>query len=225
MIFIPFRESPRFYGRRKGRKLSRLDILALNEGAKYILKFENFTEVFSKHKQNRILEIGFGNGENLVNSAKINPGTLYLGADPFINTNVQCIKKILKYKLTNIKIWPDDIRKVINIFPIKSISEIKLLFPDPWPKFKHHNRRLIQTDFINSIYKILKTKGTVTVGTDHKILKSWILEKFQASKKFEWQAETAKDWQNRPGDCFLTKYEQKALNEKRIPSWFIFKKK
>ncbi len=225
MSSIQFKESPRFYGRRKGRKLSRLSVLALNEGDKYIIKLENFLECFSKHKQKIILEIGFGNGENLLNSAKTNPMTLYLGADPFINTTVKCIKEILKNNLTNIKIWPDDIRKILKLIPLKSISEIKLLFPDPWPKPKHQNRRLIQTDFINDIYKILKTKGTVTVGTDHKILKSWILEKFQASKKFEWQAETSIDWQNRPKECFLTKYEQKALDEQRIPSWFVFKKK
>ena len=225
MSLILFKEFPRFYGRRKGRKLSRLGILALKEGAKYIIKFENFSKIFSKPKQKIILEIGFGNGENLINSAKKNPDTLYLGADPFINTNVKCIKKILKNNLTNIKIWPDDVRKIIDLFPLKSISEIKLLFPDPWPKLKHKNRRLIQTDFINSIYKILKTNGTVTVGTDHQILKSWILEKFLANKKFEWQVDVSNDWQNRPKDCFLTKYEEKALNEKRIPSWFIFKKK
>ena len=225
MSLIPHKESPRFYGRRKGRKLSRSGVLALKEGAKYMIEFENLLEIFSNYKQKKILEIGFGNGENLINSAKINPDTLYLGADPFMNTNVKCMKQILKYNLTNIKIWPDDIRKIIDFLPKKKISEIKLLFPDPWPKLKHQNRRLIQTDFINSIYKILKTKGTVTVGTDHNILKSWILEKFQANKKFEWQAETSKDWQNRPNECFLSKYEQKALNEKRIPSWFVFKKK
>ena len=225
MSLILFKETPRFYGRRKGRKLSRSGILALKEGANHIIELENISEIFSKHKEKIILEVGFGNGENLIKSAKINTDTLHLGADPFINANVKCMKQILTNNLTNIKIWPDDIRKIIDLFPSKSISEVKLLFPDPWPKLKHQNRRLIQTDFINSIYKILKTNGTVTVGTDHKILKSWILEKFQANKKFEWQVEISKDWQNRPKDCFLTKYEEKALNEKRIPSWFVFKKK
>ena len=225
MSLIPFKESPRFYGRRKGRKLSKLGIIALKEGRKYIIELESFLEIFSKNKKKIILEIGYGNGENLINSAKINPDTLYLGADPYINTTVICIKKILKNNLTNIAIWPDDIRKIVDFFPLKSISEIKILFPDPWPKLKHQNRRLIQSDFINSIYKILKTKGTVTVGTDHKILKSWILEKFLANQNFEWQAKSSKDWQNRPKECFLSKYEQKAINEKRVPSWFVFKKK
>jgi tRNA (guanine-N7-)-methyltransferase len=135
------------------------------------------------------------------------------------------MKQILENNLDNIKIWPDDIRKIISCFPLNSVSEVKLLFPDPWPKLKHKKRRLIQTDFINNIYKILKTNGTITVGTDHKILKSWILEKFQTSSKFEWQAQDSKDWQSRPDDCFQTKYERKSLEEKRKPSWFVFKKK
>ena len=221
---LSFKEFPRFYGRRKGRKLSKSGILALKVGSKHFLDQDKVSESFVNFKKKIILEIGFGDGKNLINSAKIDPDTLYLGADPFLNTTVKCIKQILENNLNNIKIWPDDIRKIIKFFPPKSISATKLLFPDPWPKLKHQNRRLIQTDFINSIHGILKINGTVTIGTDHAILKSWILEKFQASEKFEWQAETSKDWQNRPKGCFLTKYEQKAINEKRITSWFVFKK-
>ena len=225
MSVLSSKEFPRFYGRRIGRKLSKSGILALKAGSKYILQYDKFSEEFLNFNKKIVLEIGFGDGKNLINSAKQNPETLYLGADPFLNTTVKCIKQILENNLNNIKIWPDDIRKILDLFPSKSISEVKLLFPDPWPKLKHQNRRLIQINFINSIYKILKTNGMVTVGTDHKILKSWILEKFQANNKFEWLVETSKDWQNRPKDCFPTKYEEKALNEKRIPSWFVFKKK
>ena len=217
-------ELPRFYGRRKGRRISESGILALKKGSKFIIEYENFFETFFIDKKKIILEIGFGDGENLINSAKTNPDTFYLGADPFLNTTVKCIKQILKSNLKNIKIWPDDVRKVIKLFPSSSISEIKLLFPDPWPKVKHQKRRLIQDDFITSINRILKIKGTVTVATDHKILKSWVLEKFQASSKFEWQVESSNDWKIRPKECFSTKYEQKSLKEKRKPSWFVFEK-
>ena len=224
MSLISSREIHRFYGRRKGRKLSKASVLALSEGSKYILEYKKDSFNFFKSKKKIILEIGFGDGENLINSAKKNPDVFYLGADPFLNTTVKCIKNMLKHNLKNIKIWPDDIRKIIDFLPLKSVSEVKLLFPDPWPKLKHKNRRLIQNDFLNSIYSILKKKGTITVGTDHKILKSWILEKFQESSKFKWQVEDSKDWQVRPKDCFVTKYEQKSIKEKRKPSWFIFKK-
>jgi tRNA (guanine-N7-)-methyltransferase len=225
LSFVLNEELPRFYGRRKGRRVSQAGILALKEGSKYIVERENFFETFFIDKKKIILEIGFGDGENLINSAKTNPNTFYLGADPFLNTTVKCIKQILANNLKNITIWPDDVRKIIKFFPLRSISEIKLLFPDPWPKAKHKRRRLIQDDFINNISRILKTKGTVTVGTDHKILKSWVLEKFLASSNFEWQVKSSKDWKTRPNECFLTKYEQKSLKEKRKPSWFVFEKK
>ncbi len=225
MRLILSEEIPRFYGRRKGRKLSRTGIFAIKEGYKFILEYNTLSENFFKSKDKIILEIGFGDGENLVNSAKKNTDSFYLGADPFLNATAKCLKKILDNNLSNVKIWPDDVRKIINSFPSKSLSEVKLLFPDPWPKTKHKNRRLLQIEFINIIYKILKTEGTFTVATDHKILKSWILEKFQANSKFEWQAQVSKDWQNRPEDCFQTKYERKSLEEKRKPTWFVFKKK
>ena len=216
---------PRFYGRRKGRKLSRSHILAFQEGTKYILEYNKFSENLFRSKNKIILEIGFGDGENLINSAKLNSDTFYIGADPFLNATAKCLKKIFEHNLNNIMIWPDDIRKIVDYFPSKSLSEVKLLFPDPWPKLKHQNRRLIQISFINSIYKILKTNGTITVATDHRILKSWVLEKFQTSSKFEWLAHDSKDWQSRPRDCFQTKYERKSLKENRKPSWFVFKKK
>ncbi len=225
MSFVLNEESQRFYGRRKGRRISQAGVSALKEGSDFIIECESFFETFFVDKKKIILEIGFGDGENLVNAAKTNPDTFYLGADPFLNTTVKCIKKILENNLKNIIIWPDDVRKIIKFFPLKSISEIKLLFPDPWPKVKHQRRRLIQDEFINSINRILKIKGTVTVGTDHKILKSWVLEKFQASSNFEWQVKNSKDWETRPKECFSTKYEQKSLKEKRKPSWFVFEKK
>ena len=83
----------------------------------------------------------------------------------------------------------------------------------------------MQADFLNSIYEILKIKGTITIGTDHRILKSWILEVFQANSKFDWQVQNSRDWQTRPKECFSTKYEEKSLREKRKPSWFVFSKK
>jgi tRNA (guanine-N7-)-methyltransferase len=154
----------------------------------------------------------------------MNPDILYLGADPFLNTNAKCIKEILHYNIKNIMIWPDDIRKIIELFPSNIFSEIKILFPDPWPKFKHKNRRLIQDNFLISLYNVLKINGIITLGTDHFIMKSWILEIFQNNSGFQWTAETAADWRTKPIHYVATKYEQKAINENRDPHWFIFKK-
>lgn len=233
MVLKSSKKSNRFYGRRKGRKLSLTSLIALKEGSKYLINNSDFSlnsksileDIFNTKLKKTILEIGFGGGENLVNSAKINPDFLYLGADPFLNTNARCIKDLLKNNISNVKIWPEDIRKIIEFFPINTFSEIKILFPDPWPKFKHKGRRLIQNDFLNTLYDVLKPQGLITLGTDHSIMKSWILEIFQMHCGFQWQAEEVSDWTTRPSDCFATKYEQKSILENRKPNWFIFKKK
>ena len=149
----------RFYGRRKGRKLSESSQIALKQGENfYIIKLEDFFKnkhnstsqrLFGIDHKKIILEIGFGSGDNLVNSAINNPNICYIGADPFLNTNARLIKILLKNNVENIKIWPDDIRKIIPLFPYSSVSEIKILFPDPWPKSKHKNRRLVQELFFH----------------------------------------------------------------------------
>ena len=213
-----------FYGRRKGRKLSKSRQLAIINGKKHIINKEDLSCI-SNSKKHIILEIGFGNGENLINSAKKNPNLFYIGADPFLNTTADCLSKLLLLNLKNVVIWPDDIRNILNNFPYNSISGIKILFPDPWPKTKHQNRRLIQNTFIEKVYQILKPSSSITIATDHDVLKNWILEKFQRYKKFEWIAQSSKDWQIRPSDCFQTKYEIKSISQKRKPSWFVFKKK
>ena len=219
-----FIDNPQFYGRRRGRKLSKTGQLAIKYGKDYLIKEENISKIFL-YQKNIVLEIGFGDGENFINSAKTNPNSFYIGADPFLNTTAKCISKILQYKIKNIVIWPDDIRKILKFFPNNSISEIKLLFPDPWPKTKHRNRRLIQNDFIKIIYPIIKHQGTITISTDHDLLKKWVLEKFQNHAEFEWLAECSNDWRLRPDDCFQTKYELKSINQQKNPCWFVFKKK
>ena len=223
----------RFYGRRKGRKLSETNLLALIEGSKYLINTSDFSlksklvlEDLCNFKPKKIiLEIGFGSGDNLINSAKINPDILYIGADPFLNTNAKCIKELLNNNIMNVKIWPDDIRQIIEFFPLNVLSEIKILFPDPWPKLKHKDRRLIQNDLLSSLYNVLKPQGIITLGTDHFIMKSWILEIFQTHCGFQWKAKEANDWRTRPSDCFSTKYEQKSIIESRKPNWFVFEKK
>ena len=219
-----FIENSQFYGRRRGRKLSKSGQLALKYGKDYLIKEDEISNIFN-HKKHIVLEIGFGDGENLINSAKLNTNFFYIGADPFLNTTAKCLGKILKYNLKNIFIWPDDIRKILKFFPDNSVSEIKILFPDPWSKKKHRNRRLIQNEFLKTIYPIIKHQGTVTIATDHDLLKKWVLEKFQNYNEFEWIVKSSYDWRFRPKDCFQTKYELKSINEKRKPSWFIFKKK
>ena len=96
-----FIDNPKFYGRRRGRKLSKFNQLAIKHGKDYLIKEEEISNIFN-FKKKIVLEIGFGDGENLIKSAKINSNFFYIGADPFLNTTAKCLGKILKYNLKNI---------------------------------------------------------------------------------------------------------------------------
>ena len=100
---VSSKEFPRFYGRRIGRKLSKSGILALKAGSKHILEYDKFSDDLLNFNKKIILEIGFGDGKNLINSAKQNPEILYLGADPFLNTTVKCIKQMLENNINTLK--------------------------------------------------------------------------------------------------------------------------
>ena len=91
------------YGRRRGRKLSESCQLAIKNGKDFLIKEEDISNIFH-YQKNIVLEIGFGDGENLINSAKINSNFFFIGADPFLNTTAKCLSKVLQYNLNNIVI-------------------------------------------------------------------------------------------------------------------------
>ena len=131
---------------------------------------------------NLILEIGFGNGEHVRDLAIRNPETIIIGAEPFMNgvaallsaITTESDNKIMdEYK--NIRIWPDDVRKMFNELDAK-FNEIWVLHPDPWPKAKHEKRRLLNADFLNLLGTKLAPHGQIIIGTDHWEYFDWITD-------------------------------------------------
>ncbi|MDR1027578.1 MAG: hypothetical protein LBL46_04145 [Rickettsiales bacterium] len=125
-----------------------------------------------------ILEIGFGAGEHIIELAEANPDKIIIGAEPFINGVASLLSRIAddegkilpQYK--NIRIWPDDIRKMPAAGPF---SEIWILHPDPWPKARHEKRRLLSADFIKTLWSLICKDGKISIGTDHADYFDWIL--------------------------------------------------
>ena len=191
---------------------------------RYLIKKEDLCDIFNS-KKHLILEIGFGDGNNLVNSAKINPHLFYIGSDPFLNTTAKCLDKVIKYNIKNVVIWPDDVRKIINLFPDDSISAIKILFPDPWPKTRHHKRRIIGPNTIPFLYKVMSTESELRIATDVTSYKEWILEHILYSDAFDWCVKRPNDWRVRPPDWPETRYEKKAKKAGRLCSYFLFKRR
>lgn len=216
----------RSFGRIKSRKLSdpKKDLL-MNFLPKVSL--EHYSKSLTKFSQQQnILEIGFGFGDFIGNLAQKNPHKNYFGFEPHLNGVVNLLDLIKKNNIANIILSTQDIRHQINEFPDNFFETIYILFPDPWPKSKHHKRRLITQKFLDeTLSPKLKNYAKIIIATDHDDYKTWILAHILKSQEFLWTAQFKEDWQNLPKDWFTTKYQKKALLEKRIPIFLELIKK
>ena len=170
------------------------------------------------------LEIGFGGGEHLACQAARRPDVLFLGAEPFLNGVASALRHIDEAALTNVRLHAGDAREMMASLPDASIDRLFILFPDPWPKARHHKRRLIQPAFINEAARIVKPGGCLRFATDWADYANQALERFIASPAFDWPALTAVDWRRAPADHSPTRYEEKRLGD-CAPVWFAFQRK
>ena len=216
----------KFYGRRKGRRISSTNLKLLeNYSNKFYLQEEQICKLAHYEYNKNILEIGFGNGDNLVNMSLNKPNNLFIGCDAYYNGCVKLLKKIVNKNIKNIKIWPDDIHLIIKKFKKNFFDLILILQPDPWPKKKHKKRRLIQQKFLDDLNQILKYEGKLIISTDHNVMKSWVLEHFHVRNDFLWFRNGYYYTNIKSKWIFDTKYSNKALENNKLVNWFFFKKK
>jgi tRNA (guanine-N7-)-methyltransferase len=108
--------------------------------------------------------------------------------------------------------------------PAGSVDRLFLLFPDPWPKTRHHKRRLVGPAFIEEAARILGTGARLRFATDWADYANWTLERFLRCEAFDWTAESADDWRLPPTDHVATRYEQKRLGD-CAPVWLEFERR
>jgi tRNA (guanine-N7-)-methyltransferase len=157
------------------------------------------------------LEVGFGGGEHLAAQAKLNPHLGFIGCEPFENGVAKLLGQVRAHGLSNVRVHPDDARDILGRLPDQCLSVIFVLFPDPWPKARHHKRRFIQPATLDQIARVLKPGGELRVATDHPDYAQWALMHLIRDERFAWSAKSAADWRVRPPDWVITRYEQKAL--------------
>lgn len=169
------------------------------------------------------LEVGFGGGEHLVHQAVQNPGVGLIGAEPYINGVAMLLGKIRGAGATNIRVHPGDARDLMDVLPDGSIAKAFLLYPDPWPKARHHRRRFVTPEHLEPLYDCLAPGAEFRIATD---IQDYVRQAMVEVPKvgFVWQAERAHDWRNPWGDWISTRYEQKALREGRTPTYLTFRK-
>lgn len=169
------------------------------------------------------LEIGFGGGEHMVHQATQNPDVGIIGCEPYINGVAMLLGKIRAAKADNIRVHPGDARDMFDVLPEQSISRAFLLYPDPWPKKRHHRRRFVTPEHLAPLARVLKPGAIFRVATDIPDYVRQTLEQVPAHG-FEWLAETPDDWRNSWDDWISTRYEQKAFREGRTPHYLTFRK-
>lgn len=115
----------------------------------------------------RILEIGFGNGESLAQQARTTPETDFLGIEVYRPGVGQLLARLKAEGLENVRVICDDAWKVLqHHISGQSLDGIQIFFPDPWPKKRHHKRRLIQTPFVDLMWHKIKLNGWLHLATD-----------------------------------------------------------
>ena len=126
------------------------------------------------------------------------------------------------HDLKNVRLHADDARAVLRWLAPASIDRAFVLFPDPWPKMRHRKRRLVNSETIGELARVMRGGAELRLGTDIGDYAAQMLEVVEASGAFDWQARRPGDWRQRPDDWPQTRYEQKALREGRRCAFLRF---
>ena len=170
------------------------------------------------------LEIGFGGGEHMVHQAGANPGIGIIGCEPYINGVAMMLGKIRRAGVTNLRVHPGDVRDLFDVLPDASIDRVFLLYPDPWPKARHHRRRFVTPEHLEPLARVTRPGAEFRVATD---IADYVRQTLEQVPRhgFDWLARRPADWQEPWPDWLSTRYEQKALHEGRRPHYLTFRRR
>lgn len=220
-----------FYGRRKGQHLKESqerylaeDLAALSPGS--VDWAENperapldLAALFGG--RDVWLEIGFGGGEHLLHQAQLYPDVGFIGCEPYINGVAMLLGKIRQAEVSNLRIFPGDARDLFDVLPEASVAKAFLLYPDPWPKARHHRRRFVTPEHLEPLARVMGAGAEFRVATD---IPDYVRQTLQEvpPQGFAWTATRPSDWREPWQDWTRTRYEAKALREGRVPHYLTF---
>lgn len=179
-------------------------------------------DLFAQPVREVWLEIGFGGGEHLAAQAERNPDIGFIGCEPFINGVASLLKHLDGKNHGNVRVYDDDVRHLFGIMNDQSLDRIFILFPDPWPKARHHRRRIVKPETLVEYARLLNDGGELRFASDHQDYVSWALRHLLQNPDLQWQARYPQDWRLPPADWVETRYEQKALAKGISPAYLRF---
>ena len=132
------------------------------------------------------MEIGFGMGDSLLEQARSNPSVNYVGIEVHRPGVGHILMLIDDYELDNLRLYSEDSIDVLReVIPAKSLDAVQVFFPDPWPKKKHHKRRIVNRDFVRLLETRLKANGFVHIATDWQSYAEEIEDLFSSITQFK----------------------------------------
>ena len=225
MDTAPQRRLIQSYGRRRGRPL-RSGRAALIEGLLPELAIPapaagetlDPRQLFPHPIDAVWLEVGFGAGEHLAAQAEAHRSTGFIGAETYVNGIAGLLARAREVRLDNLRLWPADIRLLLPSFPPCSLARVFVLFPDPWPKARHHKRRLVAAPFLDELARVMVPAAELRIATDDEDYAAWVRDQLAAHSGFA--PASGADPRYRPADWIPTRYETKALEQGRKPLYF-----
>ncbi len=221
------RQHRAFFGRVSGKRLHRgqqilfetlLPQLQVNLPAEGEI---DPTLLFGETAKQRIIEVGYGGGEHLARLAEENPETGFVGCEVFTGGIGKMLQKIAEQDLKNISLFTEDAFRLLQVLPDASIDGVYLLYPDPWPKSRHHKRRFISKTTLDELARTIKPQGFFRFATDIEDYANWTLAHILRHEGFEWPPCPPGSWHIPFSGWQPTRYEQKARREGRNKSFYF----
>ena len=176
----------------------------------------DFDRIFPE-KSKIVCEIGFGMGETTIEIAEKFPEIGYLAIDVHQPGIGKLLSLIEEKDVVNLKVMDADAHLVLaEMIPNKSLDAIHLFFPDPWPKTRHHKRRIVNDTFIDVAALKLKSGGVFNIATDWSPYAAWIEDHFAKSAAFTGGVIDRPSW--RP----LTRFENQGLKKSHTVTDFAY---
>jgi len=213
-----------FFGRRSGKKLHGGQQAIFDATLPALeVKLSGHTdprELFPDAER-LIVEIGYGGGEHLALEASRHPDTGYIGCEVFTGGIGKMVQAIAAQELRNIRLFTDDALKLLVEMPDASIDEIYLLYPDPWPKTRHHKRRFVSPTTLTELARVIRPGGQFHFATDIEDYANWTLAHIVRAPEFSFAPDRAGSWHEPYPGWEATRYEQKARREGRMISFYF----